>query len=164
MKLNLIIKNLRSKKGFTQSELSEKSGVSLRTIQRIERDEVSPSMYTLKKISEVLNEDLNQIKYDKMKNKLKIKTTYLLVLLGIVFLTVGVYYFGSEDLNRESKVVKGYPLNHKTNKDEVVVVKGYPLNHKTNKDEVVVVKGYPLNHKTNKDEVKVVKGHSLKKQ
>jgi DNA-binding XRE family transcriptional regulator len=37
MNLNRQIKNLRLKKGYTQLDLSEKSGLSLRTIQRIEK-------------------------------------------------------------------------------------------------------------------------------
>ena len=59
MELSKRIKELRIKKGLTQTNLSEKSGISLRTIQRIENDEVSPSIYSLKKISAVLEEDLN---------------------------------------------------------------------------------------------------------
>lgn len=39
MKLGTKIKELRKKKGLTQVDLSEKSGLSLRTIQRIENNE-----------------------------------------------------------------------------------------------------------------------------
>ena len=45
MNLNRQIKNLRLKKGYTQLDLSKKSGLSLRTIQRIEKNEVKPSLY-----------------------------------------------------------------------------------------------------------------------
>ncbi|MCR9016771.1 helix-turn-helix domain-containing protein [Aquiflexum gelatinilyticum] len=52
------IKSLRLAKGLTQQELSDQSGISLRTIQRIENGEVKPSLYSLKKLSEVLEVDL----------------------------------------------------------------------------------------------------------
>jgi len=55
MKLGPKIKNLRKKKGLTQFDLSEKSGLSLRTIQRIENNENKPSIYSLRKIGEVLD-------------------------------------------------------------------------------------------------------------
>ena len=45
------IKELRSRKGFSQEELSEKSGLSLRTIQRIENGETEPRGDSLKRIA-----------------------------------------------------------------------------------------------------------------
>lgn len=54
------IKTLRLAKGMTQQELADQSGISLRTIQRIEYGEVKPSLYSLKKLSVVLEEDLNR--------------------------------------------------------------------------------------------------------
>lgn len=48
------IQVLRESKGFTQTELSEKSGLSLRTIQRMEAGNL-PKGFTLKAISNALN-------------------------------------------------------------------------------------------------------------
>ena len=45
------IKNLRNRKGFSQEELSEKAGLSLRTIQRIENGETEPRGDSLKRIA-----------------------------------------------------------------------------------------------------------------
>ena len=45
------IKELRNRKGFSQEELSEKAGLSLRTIQRIENGETEPRGDTLKRIA-----------------------------------------------------------------------------------------------------------------
>jgi transcriptional regulator with XRE-family HTH domain len=45
------IKELRNRKGFSQEELSEKSGLSLRTIQRIENGETEPRGDSLKRLS-----------------------------------------------------------------------------------------------------------------
>ena len=68
MKLGTKIKELRKKKGLTQRDLSEKSGLSLRTIQRIENDENKPSVYSLRKIGEVLNHKFNLKKFNIMRN------------------------------------------------------------------------------------------------
>jgi transcriptional regulator with XRE-family HTH domain len=43
----------------SQKELSEQTGLNLRTIQRIENNEVKPSLYSLKVIGEALNTDLS---------------------------------------------------------------------------------------------------------
>ena len=45
------IKALRNRKGYSQEELSEKSGLSLRTIQRIENGETEPRGDSLKRIA-----------------------------------------------------------------------------------------------------------------
>jgi transcriptional regulator with XRE-family HTH domain len=45
------VKELRNRKGFSQEELSDKSGLSLRTIQRIENGETEPRGDSLKRLS-----------------------------------------------------------------------------------------------------------------
>lgn len=49
------IKELRNRKGFSQEELSEKSGLSLRTIQRIENGETEPRGDSLKRLASAFN-------------------------------------------------------------------------------------------------------------
>ena len=49
------IKALRNRRGFSQEELSEKSGLSLRTIQRVENNETASLGNSLKKISNALD-------------------------------------------------------------------------------------------------------------
>ena len=94
MELSKRIKELRINKGLTQLELSEKSGISHRTIQRIENDEVKPSVYSLRKIGEVLNEDFNLKNYSIMKNIFeKENQTYLLILLGLFSFCVGIFLY-----------------------------------------------------------------------
>ena len=56
------IKNARSENGITQKELAEKTGLTERTIQRIENHEVEPSVYSLNKISEILTFDFHNRK------------------------------------------------------------------------------------------------------
>ena len=53
------LKEIRTSLNISQKELSEKTGLTLRTIQRIENNEVKPSLYSLKVIGEVLKTDLS---------------------------------------------------------------------------------------------------------
>lgn len=50
-----IIKNIREKSGYTQAELAKKSGLSLRTIQRLESSDKAPKGHTLTSLSDVFN-------------------------------------------------------------------------------------------------------------
>ena len=80
MNLSKRIKKSRTKNGLTQLDLSEKSGISLRTIQRIENEEVTPSIYSLNKISEILNED-----FSSSDNKSKsLKVAFLFTTLSSI--------------------------------------------------------------------------------
>lgn len=49
-----LVREGRAAKGYTQQELSEMTGISLRSVQRIENAEVQPRMYTLKILAEHL--------------------------------------------------------------------------------------------------------------
>ncbi len=48
------IKDLRVLKGLTQEDLAERTQLSVRTIQRIEKGEVDPRTYTLNLLAEAL--------------------------------------------------------------------------------------------------------------
>lgn len=52
------IKELRTLKGLTQEELADQTGLSVRTIQRIESGDVDPRTYTLTALAEALEVDL----------------------------------------------------------------------------------------------------------
>ena len=54
------LKVLRTSLNYSQKELSEQTGLSLRTIQRIENNEVNPSLHSLKVIGEALKTDLSE--------------------------------------------------------------------------------------------------------
>ena len=60
MELGERLKELRTGLNYSQKELSEKTGLTLRTIQRIENNEVKPSLYSLKVIEEALKTDLSE--------------------------------------------------------------------------------------------------------
>jgi transcriptional regulator with XRE-family HTH domain len=54
------VKNLREKQHLTQSELAEKSGLSLRTVQRIEAGSI-PKGFTLKALAQALHTEPEKI-------------------------------------------------------------------------------------------------------
>ena len=54
------LKELRTSLNFSQKEISEQTGLTLRTIQRIENNEVKPSLYSLKVIGEALKSDFSE--------------------------------------------------------------------------------------------------------
>ena len=54
------LKELRASLNCSQKELAEKTGLTLRTIQRIENNEVKPSLYSLKVIGEALKTDVSE--------------------------------------------------------------------------------------------------------
>ncbi len=60
MEFGARLKEIRTSLNISQKELSEQTGLSLRTIQRIENNEVKPSLYSLKVIGEVLKTDLSE--------------------------------------------------------------------------------------------------------
>jgi transcriptional regulator with XRE-family HTH domain len=55
-----IKKRIRTSLNISQKELLEQTGLTLRTIQGIENNEVKPSLYSLKDIGEVLKCDLSE--------------------------------------------------------------------------------------------------------
>lgn len=56
------IKDFREQNGYTQSDLAEKTGLSLRTIQRIESGHTIPKGHTLKVLAEFLGGNPTEIK------------------------------------------------------------------------------------------------------
>ena len=52
--ISLLVKQGRIAKGYTQQQVSDLAGISLRSVQRIENGDVLPRMYTLKVLAENL--------------------------------------------------------------------------------------------------------------
>jgi transcriptional regulator with XRE-family HTH domain len=94
-----LIKEGRIQKNYTQQELATATGLSLRSVQRIENAEVLPRAYTLKTLTEHLNIGLKQqALLDKPgKKKLNVGQKMILsVSAGILlFLIAGAYIFQS---------------------------------------------------------------------
>ncbi len=66
------LKLIREQQNLTQEELSEKSGISVRTIQRIEAG-TSPKGYTLKTLAKALDVQENELSDKSMKTEIKEK-------------------------------------------------------------------------------------------
>lgn len=109
LKLSRAIKKIRLEKDLSQEKLSEKSGLSLRTVQRLENGKTEPRGDTLKRLVQAL--ELPEDYFDKMKqpkNDFQISTiikritipwfiigytslgTALGFVLGITFVLLGI--------------------------------------------------------------------------
>lgn len=78
-KLAQRVKDFRKRKGLSQDELAKESGLSLRTIQRVENGESEPTGETLKRISSVFNITPDELIYwarDKDTLRKIVKTRY----------------------------------------------------------------------------------------
>ena len=59
MSLGEKIKEIRLQRGLTQGQLADATSITLRTIQRIENNEVNPSSHSLNELSRVLEIDFS---------------------------------------------------------------------------------------------------------
>ncbi len=85
------VKELRKRKGFSQEELTEHSGLSLRTIQRIENGETEPTGETLKRISYALNVNPEElVDWTIVKDNGFLKAMNLSALTFILFPLLGI--------------------------------------------------------------------------
>lgn len=97
MKLN----EIRKRKGLSQEMLAEQSGISLRTIQRIERSEVNPQPYTLRKLADTLEVDsIELVATTETKNhtaplRYMILSSMLMIvpLLSNVLIPLAIWYY-----------------------------------------------------------------------
>jgi transcriptional regulator with XRE-family HTH domain len=55
------LKEIRTQKGLTQQQLADQTGMTLRTIQRIEKGEVKPSLHSLNALSRELEVDFRVV-------------------------------------------------------------------------------------------------------
>ena len=69
--LSTRLKELRNRKGLSQETLAEESGLSLRTIQRIENNESKPTGETLKRLSNALDINPDELIDWSIKEDLK---------------------------------------------------------------------------------------------
>lgn len=88
---------LRKKKGFSQELLAEHAGVSLRTIQRLEKENVAPRADTLKRLAQVLDVPFEQLQEgnssDETKWLIKMNTSALLVLVPTLNIFLPLLYY-----------------------------------------------------------------------
>lgn len=89
MEQQSIARNLlyqRKLKGLTQEELSEKTQVTVRTIQRIEKGDVSPHLQTVKLLAVGLDIELNVLMPLDNPNEETLQKKWLLLIHGTPFL------------------------------------------------------------------------------
>lgn len=85
------VKELIKRNGLSQEELTENSGLSLRTIQRIENGETQPTGDTLKRIAKVLNVTPNElVDWTIMEDKGFLKALNLSALTFLFFPILGI--------------------------------------------------------------------------
>tara|TARA_R110000765_G_scaffold404912_1_gene501336 strand:- start:183 stop:788 length:606 start_codon:yes stop_codon:yes gene_type:complete len=85
------VKELRKRNGLSQEELTENSGLSLRTIQRIENGETQPTGDTLKRIAKALNVTPNElVDWTIMEDKGFLKALNLSALTFLFFPILGI--------------------------------------------------------------------------
>ncbi|MES2810284.1 MAG: helix-turn-helix transcriptional regulator [Bacteroidota bacterium] len=94
-----LVKEKRVLKNYTQQELAEATGISLRSIQRIENAEVSPRVYTLKILTEYLDFTIEQDEQISIPVKAKLslqqKNILSVGVAALMFLLGGAYIFQS---------------------------------------------------------------------
>ena len=89
MKRLVLSENLvyqRKLKGYTQEDLSEKTTVGVRTIQRIEKGETQPHLQTIKLLAAGLDVEVNDLLPLDDPNEETIQRKWMLLLHGIPFL------------------------------------------------------------------------------
>lgn len=77
------VKNNRLRKRLTQQELSDKTNLSLRSIQRIENGEVNPRMHTLKTLARHLDFSLDGFNKEENEQVKKSNSSSVILAVGI---------------------------------------------------------------------------------
>ena len=96
--IGLRITEIRKLKGFTQEELAEKTVLSLRTIQRIEKGEVDPRKYTIRSIAEMLEVNMDDIVPQEKDVKLWLGILHLTNIIPIIILPLIIWLIKRKEL------------------------------------------------------------------
>ncbi|MEO9891127.1 helix-turn-helix domain-containing protein [Aurantibacter sp.] len=153
------VRHLRKSKGYSQEDLSENSGLSLRTIQRIENGENEPTGETLKRISYALNvkpEEL--IDWAVIEDNSYLKALNLSSLTFIVFPLLGflvplIMWISKKDklknVNRIAKNVINFQITW-----TIILFSGYIMSVliliiRTESNGIVSVKNFILSYSLN---------------
>lgn len=76
----------RKLKGFTQRELSDRSNVTVRTIQRIEKGQTTPHLQTIKMLATALEIDVNELLVLEDPKEEKLQMKWLLLMHATPFI------------------------------------------------------------------------------
>jgi len=89
MKNKVLSENLiyqRNLKGYSQENLSDKSNIGVRTIQRIEKNEVQPHLQTVKLLAEALEIEINDLIILENPNEEVVENKWLFLFHSIPFI------------------------------------------------------------------------------
>jgi len=114
MEIGKLVKTLRLKKGLTQEELSEKTDISVRTIQRIENGEVDPRAYTLQAIAQALEVDFGVFSETDESSSRWISWLHLSGLLVLIVPPIIIWMSKKDkvpEVNRQGMDVINYQLS-----------------------------------------------------
>lgn len=90
-RLGLRIKELRKQKGMSQEFLADESGLSLRTVQRIENGDTNPTGESLKRLSNALNVNPDElIDWSVKEDKIYLTFLNLSALTFLFFPLLGI--------------------------------------------------------------------------
>lgn len=82
------VRELRFVKGLSQEELAIQSGLSIRTIQRIEKGDSIPHGHTLQRLCDVFKLNIDDLVLEKNQTitstKSSVQIIYFLILIGII--------------------------------------------------------------------------------
>lgn len=97
----------RKKKHLSQEELAHQSGISLRTIQRIEKGTVNPHGHTLKTLAAALELDLSTLETNNAENHSGTLRTLnaiglLVIIAPLIHLFIQLIYWRLKKVNAES--------------------------------------------------------------
>ncbi|PPL04787.1 helix-turn-helix domain-containing protein [Parapedobacter indicus] len=90
-----LVKAGRIEKNYTQQQLAELSGISLRSVQRIESGQVSPRRYTLNLLADILETDFSErqpVPEATSNNFSRERRLILSIGLGLLWLLLGLAY------------------------------------------------------------------------
>jgi transcriptional regulator with XRE-family HTH domain len=97
MKFGDRLVSLRKEKGFSQELLAEHARVSLRTIQRLEKEDVAPRADTVKRLAQALEVPFEQLNKVDSNNEIqwlvKMNSSALLMFIPTLNIFLPLYYY-----------------------------------------------------------------------
>src|SRR3569833_2131411 len=124
------IRRYREARGWSQKELSEKTGLSQSAISKFETDELTPAMDTIQKIADVLGVGLSDLITLEASSELE---TTVLIDLTKIFIELKEYHPALEHIAELEK--RGDLLEHQ--KREVIISKAESLMRIKRTDEAI---------------------------
>lgn len=105
------VKDLRNRRGISQELLAENSGLSLRTIQRIENGETEPRGDTLKRLADTLNVTPDElIEWKQAEDNSYLYYLNLSALAFLVFPVLGIIVPSILWINKKDKIKNVYRI------------------------------------------------------